>query len=206
MRSAYGARRLRCVTGKMTKRESTAVILCGGLSSRMGTPKHKLFLDRIVSQLEGFGVIALSVRDETQICGYDLQTWPDIVKDCEPLGGIYTALMMSETQYVFTTPCDVPDVTSDFVDGLFSQLRENDSCLVPVVGANVQPLTGIYSVSCAGMIRDSLRAGNFSVKKFLSHIDAHYVDINERGRELLRNINTPEEYKFWLNNNPSPLA
>lgn len=190
----------------MTKRESTAVILCGGISSRMGMPKHRLFLDRIISQLRGFGVIALSVRDETQICGYDLQTWPDIVKDCGPLGGIFTALMMSETQYVFTTPCDVPDVASDFVDGLFSQLRENDLCVVPVIDGDIQPLTGIYSVSCAGMIRESLRAGNFSVKKFLSRIDAHYVDIDERGREFLRNINTPEEYKFWLNNNPSHSA
>ena len=190
----------------MTKRESTAVILCGGFSSRMGTPKHKLFLGRIISQLRGFGVIALSVRDETQICGYDLQTWPDIVKGCGPLGGIYTALTMSETQYVFTTPCDVPDVTADFVDGLFSQLRENDSCLVPVIDGNIQPLTGIYSVSCAGMIEESLRAGIFSVKKFLSRIDVHYVDIDERGRELLRNINTPEDYRFWLNNNPSHSA
>lgn len=190
----------------MTKRESTAVILCGGLSSRMGTPKHKLFLDRIISQLEGFRIISLSVRDETQICGYDFPTWPDLLKDCGPLGGIYTALMMSETRFVFTTPCDVPDIDAGFIDGLFSQLRENDSCLVPVIDGNIQPLTGIYSVSCAGMIRESLRAGDFSVKKFLSRIDANYVDIDERGREFLRNINTPEEYRIWLNNNPSPLA
>ena len=190
----------------MTKSESTAVILCGGLSSRMGTPKHKLFLERIIPELKDFRNIALSVRDETQICGCGLQTWPDIVKDCGPLGGIFTALMMSETQYVFVTPCDVPDVTSDFVDVLFSQLRENDSCLVPVIDGKIQPLTGIYRVSCAGMIEESLRAGNFSVKKFLSRIDVHYVDINERGRKFLRNINTPEEYKFWLNDNPSHSA
>ena len=190
----------------MTKRESTAVILCGGLSSRMGTPKYKLFLGRIISHLDGFGVIALSVRDETQISGYDLQIWPDLLKDCGPLGGIYTALMMSETRFVFTTPCDVPDVTSGFVDGLCSKLHENDLCVVPVIGGDIQPLTGIYNVSCAGMIEESLRAGNLSVKKFLSRIDVHYVECNERGREFLRNINTPEEYKIWLDNNPSPLA
>ena len=190
----------------MTKRESTAVILCGGLSSRMGTPKYKLFLGRIISHLDGFGVIALSVRDETQISGYDLQIWPDLLKDCGPLGGIYTALMMSETRFVFTTPCDVPDIDAGFVDGLFSKLRENDLCVAPLVDGNIQPLTVIYSVSCAGMIEESLRAGNLSVKKFLSRIDVHYVECNERGREFLRNINTPEEYKIWLDNNPSPLA
>lgn len=185
----------------MTRHEATAVILCGGLSSRMGTPKHKLFLDRIIPELEGFGTLALSVRDEAQFSGYDFPTWPDLVRDCGPLGGIFTALMMSETRYVFTTPCDVPDVTSDFIDTLFWQLRDDDMCLVPVIGGKVQPLTGIYSVSCAGMIEEALRAGSFSVRKFLRAIDTHYVDCDGGGREFLCNINTPEEYQEWLDRN-----
>lgn len=182
----------------MTRYESTAVILCGGLSSRMRTPKHELFLDRIVPELNGFSKIALSVRDNMNITGYEFPLWPDIVKDCGPLGGIYTALKMSDTHFVFITPCDVPDITFDFIDMLFDELNDSASCVLPVVNAHVQPLTGIYSVSCVTVIEEALKGKDLSVKKFLRNINVHYVKISEEEHKNLRNVNTPEEYKLWL--------
>lgn len=184
----------------MTKKDSTAVILCGGLSQRMNTPKHKLFLSRVISRLEGFGKIALSVRDENQITNCDFALWPDIVKGCGPLGGIYTALRMSESKFVFFTPCDVPDITADFIDELFGELNSDCACLLPMINGEIQPLTGIYNVSCADRIKEVLQGKNFGVKRFLKSLnaDVHYVNFGDEYKKVLRNINTPEEYKSWL--------
>ncbi|MBR0204100.1 MAG: molybdenum cofactor guanylyltransferase [Synergistaceae bacterium] len=184
----------------MKRQESSAVILCGGLSRRMGTPKHELFLDRIISQLKGFKNIALSVRDYNQVTNYELPSWPDIVKDCGPLGGIYTALVMSKSEFVFVTPCDVPDINSGFIDELFANLKRDDSCLLPVINDEVQPLTGIYSVSCSEQIKEVLESKNFGVKRFLKSLNSgvHYVKFADEYKKFVRNINTPEEYESWF--------
>ena len=179
--------------------DATAVILCGGLSSRMGTPKHELFLDRIISQLQGFGKIALSVRDEAQVTGKNIPTWPDCVKDCGPLGGILTALKRADTPYVFVTPCDVPDITGEFITELFAELRPEDVCVVPVVDGKIQPLTGIYHVSCAEEIERSINSRNYSVKKFLESLNVHYVNFGRVKQNIFRNINTKEDYRDWQN-------
>lgn len=183
----------------INKSDSTAVILCGGLSTRMMTPKYKLFLDSILLQIKGFKTLALSVRDDAQITGYNLPLWPDCVKNCGPLGGIFTALTMSDSKFVFITPCDVPDITQNFIDELYNNLKEDDICLIPVINGSVQPLTGIYNKSCAGRIEAALNGGIFSVKKFLQTISVHYVELNEDQQKILVNINTPEDYRNWLN-------
>ena len=197
----------------MNKSDLTAVILCGGLSKRMKTPKHKLFLERVISRLEGFGKIALSVRDDSQITEFagdnNFTLWPDLIKNCGPLGGIYTALKMSQAEFIFITPCDVPDITADFINELIANLDNSDLCLLPVVNGNVQPLTGIYASGCIKRIKEVLDGKNLSVKKFLEYIDVHYVnfDFSDEYKNVLRNINTPEEYKNWLNKlNPSLSA
>ncbi|MBR1657795.1 MAG: molybdenum cofactor guanylyltransferase [Synergistaceae bacterium] len=179
----------------------TAVVLCGGMSKRMQIPKHTLFLNRILPQLQDFRNIALSVRDESQITGFDFPLWPDCVRDCGPLGGILTALKMSETEYVFTIPCDVPNITRSFIAELLGKLKEDDTCLIPVVCGNVQPLTGIYHVSTADPIECALTAGVRSVKSFLDSRKVHYVHFGRESEKIFSNINTKEEYKNWLDEN-----
>ena len=180
-------------------KDVTAVILCGGMSTRMRTPKHKLFLKYILPQLQDFGNIVLSVRDETQITGCDLPLWPDCVKDCGPLGGILTALRMSDTQHVFILPCDVPNITRSFIVKLFGNLMEGDTCLIPVFCGNIQPLIGVYHVSLAKSIENSLTGGVRSVKSFLDSQNVHYVHFGSDWAKVFSNINTKEAYKDWLN-------
>lgn len=178
---------------------STAVILCGGLSSRMKTPKHELFLNRIISQLDDFKNISLSVRDENQILKSEFPLLIDCVKNYGPLGGILTALKNSKNEFVFVTPCDVPNITRDFINELFNNLNENDVCLIPVINGKIQPLTGIYNISCVPVIEHALQENaNKSVIKFLQKLNVHYVNFDERYENIFLNINTPDEYEKWL--------
>ena len=178
---------------------STAVILCGGLSTRMKMPKYKLFLERIILHLKDFENIALSVRDENQISEYNFQLLPDLVRDCGPLGGIFTALKMSKTKYIFVTPCDAPNITREFIAELYKNLTDDDICLLPVFNGSVQPLIGIYKTCCADEIERALNEKIYSVKKFLSRLKVHYVNFGEEWQDVFRNINTQKEYKEWLN-------
>lgn len=184
----------------INKSESTAVILCGGLSTRMKTPKYKLFLDSIIPNLTGFNNIALSVRDEQQITDSKFTLWPDCVKDCGPLGGILTALKMSASKFIFVTSCDVPGISANFIDELYFNLNESDNCLIPVLNGKIQPLTGIYNKSCIKEIESAINAKIFSVKKFLANIDVHYLYLDNNYKDFLVNLNTPEDYRNWLLN------
>ena len=182
----------------INKSESMAVILCGGLSTRMKTPKYKLFLDSIIANLAGFNKIALSVRDEQQITDSKFILWPDCIKNCGPLGGILTALKVSASKFIFVTSCDVPGIIGNFIDELYFNLNENDNCLIPVLNGKIQPLTGIYNKSCIKEIESAINAKNFSVKKFLANIDVHYLYLDNTYKNFLENINTPEDYRNWL--------
>ena len=179
-------------------RDSTAVVLCGGRSARMGVPKPQLFLDRIVAQLGCFDRVALSVRDLDQAPDVRFPLWEDCVKDCGPLGGLLTALKRAETPWVFVTPCDVPGITRAFIEELYGHLREDDPCLVPIAGGTLQPLIGIYNVSCAPVLERVLDEKLFRVRALLDRLPTHYARFDASWADAFFNVNTPEDYERWL--------
>ena len=102
-----------------------AAILLGGHSSRMGgQPKFLLkdgkgqsYLKRQIKALEKADRIYLSAADAAQLAliqnvykDKDCYGLIDVVKDCGPLGGLYTVLqqLKDEDEWIFVTACDVP--------------------------------------------------------------------------------------------------
>ena len=105
----------------------TVFILCGGKSSRMQSEKglvlfqNKPFIEHIIQAILP---ITSNIKLITNNKEYDYlpyQKIPDIITDKGPLGGIYTALTNSETEFNLILSCDIPLISTELLSELISK-------------------------------------------------------------------------------------
>ncbi len=102
----------------------TVFILCGGKSSRMQSEKglvlfqDKPFIEHIIQAI-------LPITDKIKLITatkeYDYLQYekiPDLISDKGPLGGIYTALSNSETEFNLILSCDIPLISTELLSGI----------------------------------------------------------------------------------------
>ena len=96
-------------------------ILCGGKSSRMQSEKglvlyqNKPFIENII---EAVLPISENIQLITNTNDYDYLAYKkvkDIIADKGPLGGIYTALVHSETEMNLILSCDIPLISTEIL-------------------------------------------------------------------------------------------
>lgn len=184
---------------------STAVVLMGGKSSRMNYKKKSFltigeytFLDYILYQLESFNNIALSVDSKKKYEACKVTLWEDDFNAIGPIGGLYTALNKTKTPLIFITACDTPNITHDLITHLYSQLSEEDDCLIPVIDGQLHPLFGIYHKRILPIISQQIKEENYKMQILLNNISTHYIHLSSDYKEQLANINTPDDYALEL--------
>lgn len=179
----------------------TAIILTGGKSSRMGT-------DKALLELEGKTLLSRAVDLCSKVCDEILissdaeehrvgshRLVADEVKDCGPMGGIYSCLKESSNEWNFVLSVDSPFVTKDFVEFLVSQTKDFDA-VIPVHFGKKEPLIAFYRKSILSQIEAKIREGNYKLHFLLQEINTHFVESGEWVRkypELFRNLNYPED-------------
>ena len=202
-----------------------AVILAGGKSSRMGSPKSCLrlngvrFLDQLAYELRGFQELTVSVDDITKHPGITYPVICDLVPDCGPVGGLYTALKNSGCDALVTVPCDVPLFSNGLARWMCACLEEEterytgaqrpeagkgtgspdpeysrpDAVIMATMDGRIHPLCGVYRKSCLPVLEQCIRQRNYRVREALSRLD---VMICQAGTESFRlfNINTPQDF------------
>ena len=90
------------------------LLLSGGKSSRMGTPKAlleiegKTLLESVAAAGEGFEERILSVNDPSIPTPEGFVRCADVYPDCGPMAGIHAALDMTGCDALVTAPCDAP--------------------------------------------------------------------------------------------------
>lgn len=184
------------------RRDSTAVILTGGRSERMGRPKAELeiggytFLERMLYALSSFDQVAVSAS-ETYRPDTTAPVWLDSRSGIGPMGGLLTALSRAQTPLVFLTACDTPDITEDFIYYLYNALSPEDDCLVPVAEGRLQPLMGIYRTSLLPRVEALVQSGNYRMRALLDSASTHYLPLPPPLSAQSVNINTPQEYAAW---------
>jgi molybdopterin-guanine dinucleotide biosynthesis protein A len=180
----------------------TGVILAGGRSSRMGRDKAHLkidgasLFDRVLSTLRPFFSQVLIAGDRPDLSRPGVPSLPDRYPGSS-LGGLYTALDASSTEWVFVAPCDLPYPDPAMVACLLA-LREGWDAVVPRTPEGLEPLFALYRKSCLKPMREMLERGEYRVYDFYGTVRVRYVDVAElpAGWErALRNVNTPEEFR-----------
>jgi molybdopterin-guanine dinucleotide biosynthesis protein A/molybdopterin converting factor small subunit len=188
---------------------TTAVILTGGKSSRMGRPKALL-------PFAGEPLIVHVVRNLKQIFadavvvaapGQDLPELPAIMVCDEiayqgPVSGIYHGLKASKTEVCFVTSCDAPFLNLQLISNLVSQISAYD-VVVPYWQDRFQPLHAVYRRSVAPLLREQLDRGDLRPISLYPKVRTHEIhesEIRRRDPEGLSflNMNSPEDYQEAL--------
>jgi len=205
------------------RRATSAIILAGGLSRRMGADKRRLQLwgtSGPTLLAHSVGVVARLCRDVVVVLN-DPESWRalparlvhDSYPNCGALGGIYSGLVAATNAYALVVACDMPLLNPDLLGAMLARPRDYDllvpRALEPGTARNalaVEPLHAIYSKACLEPIRTTLESGQRQITAFFAQMRVAYVEPDEIRRydptgHSFANVNTPEQLaavERWL--------
>ena len=178
-----------------------------GLSTRMGQDKALLTLNQetFISHLAR----ELSVCDEVFLCEtldhdyseYGLPVIRDEHQGIGPMEGIRRSLFYAAYDHVFICAVDMPFVRGEMILCLKRFISPDYDIYVYKDGDRVHPLCGIYSKRVLPAVGRLIGEGRYRMMDLLGSVPTRYIDIADSGfsGDMLRNINTPEEYRAICN-------
>ena len=180
----------------------TGIILSGGQSKRMGTDKalihinEKTLLENAIEICNNFcsKILISSNHEKHERLGYKII--PDEIKNCGPLGGIYSCLKHSKTDWNFVISVDAAFVEPEFIAFIISQVGDFDA-VIPFHKNGKEPLIALYHKNSLTVIKKMLDLGNFKMQNLLHLVNTKYVDSQgyvERFPKLFHNLNRPEDF------------
>jgi molybdenum cofactor guanylyltransferase len=160
----------------------TSALIAGGKSKRFGSPKELAGYDgrRLIDYaLE----IAKSISEKTIIIGPSalkitnskIPRYDDLIPDCGPLGGIYTALHYAKDKYVAVLPVDMPLLNLKIYRALYPSLKDKR----PVVACShkgIEPLVSIWPVETLAALKSQIEKKDYRLYYLLKKLQA--VEIN----------------------------
>ncbi|WP_439131719.1 NTP transferase domain-containing protein [Polaribacter sp.] len=173
------------------------LVLVGGKSTRMGQDKAQLDYfgkpQKVVAKellennnLETFYSVQNSSESEQEIS--------DKFINLGPFGGICSAFQKDPNSAWFVLATDLPFLTEDLIT-LVLQKRNPAKTATAIKGKNkefVEPLITIYEPKAYPLLLQYLAQGYSCSRKMLINADVEIVEIDD---DLIRNINTPEEFE-----------
>jgi len=179
------------------------LVLAGGKSSRMGEDKtqlayhNKTQLDYSVELLEhNLLQTYVSVAHNQKLSTHDFIQ--DKFIDLGPFGAICSAFQEDPNKAWLVLATDLPFVNNELIQ-LLLQHRNPKKIAIAIKGKSkefVEPLITIYEPKAYPILLNYLAQGYSCPRKVLINSDVEIVEVND---DLIRNINTPEEYKKALN-------
>ncbi len=183
----------------------TAVILAGGVSSRMGSNKALLAVDgapliekiyRTMTQL--FREVILVTNTPEEYAFLPCPMVADRYSGVGPLAGLHAGLMASTREWIFLTACDTPFLNPDVIRMICTVEGEYDA-VVPLSPGGKEPLQALYGQRCLAMVEQALEQGDWKLLNLLDRVRTRFVTPKELaaipGAELsFCNVNTPDEY------------
>ncbi|MUP38544.1 molybdenum cofactor guanylyltransferase [Labilibaculum euxinus] len=179
------------------------IVLSGGKSSRMGSEKGLV-------EWKGKRLIEYSIEALQPICDqlvissnmecYNYLGYPiieDEIKDCGPLGGIYSCMKAVKADYYLVISCDVPNVSFLLFADLLKNIAAFDAIFPIDKDDRKQPLIAVYGSSCKNIIEKELFQGNFKMMKLLDLLQTGTFQISEElpyyNSKMLSNVNSPKD-------------
>jgi molybdopterin-guanine dinucleotide biosynthesis protein A len=185
----------------------TGFVLAGGTSRRMGRDKTKLVLggEKMVErQLHLLGSVCGSVAilgPPKSLNGFEASVLPDELPGRGPLGGLYTGLLWTSTEFNLFLGCDLPFMESSFLQFLCKRaLHSRADVTVPMSrGGRFEPLAAVYRRRVLRAIRKSLKAGENKVTGLFLGVRCEAIPWGEIvragfGPRIFDNMNTLEDY------------
>jgi len=117
----------------------------------------------------------------------------DAVTRCGPIGGIYTGLKTSRKDAVLFLACDMPFVSSGFLEKMIHALRPSRKAVFACgkIGSGFPLL--LRRDACLPLVTQQIAQGQFSLQAFAEVLNARLLRPGCDSAWQLSNINTPAE-------------
>jgi molybdopterin-guanine dinucleotide biosynthesis protein A len=184
----------------------SAIVLAGGKSSRMGTPKALLRFDGQPLILHVVGTLKQVFDDIVVVAapGQQLPSMPvtlvhDDVAYQGPVGGICYGLRAAHGEIAFVSACDSAFLNLRLIEHLLEQIAACD-VVVPHWQDRLQPLHAVYRSSVLPLLEDQLARGELRPVFLFDKVRTCKVGEQEIRRfdpdgASFFNMNTPEDYE-----------
>ncbi len=186
----------------------SAVILAGGLNSRMGG-RNKAFLKLngkpilqwlLESLQHNFDDILLVTRQPELYQEWPVKVVTDIYTARSSLTGIHAGFVNAPSQYIFAIGCDTPFLQPQVTQLLIDQISKEQDVVVPFYGGHFQPLCAVYAKECLAVVKKQLDAKKYKIIDFFDQLrikkidEKKFLQVDPQLRSFL-NVNTPEMYQ-----------
>jgi molybdopterin-guanine dinucleotide biosynthesis protein A len=180
-----------------------SIILAGGQSKRMGSPKESLDFGG-VSLLFRVGIIAAAASSPVLVVGGDKKSVPPFAKWVEdaypgegPVGGLISGLRAAGVGIHVVLACDMPFVQTDFLKLLLQHCAGLDAA-VPKVEGRLHPLCAAYASKALPKLEQARSEGVDVLRLAVERLDFVALDENElravdANLSSLINVNSPEQ-------------
>lgn len=166
----------------------TIAILAGGQSRRMGTDKSfvvlndKPLIQHVIDRASQLDYpLILIANDVERYQQFGLPVYPDVIPGAGSLGGLYTALTHSETDYTLCLACDMPQIKPALLHHLITRIDHYDA-VVPRVNGVAQSLHAIYHQRCLSVMHKHIQQGKLKISDIFDVLRARFVDDAELSR------------------------
>ncbi|WP_413862149.1 molybdenum cofactor guanylyltransferase [Methanobrevibacter sp. UBA417] len=186
----------------------SCVILCGGMSRRMGQDKGSMIINEkpmIIHILDVLNYeiddVIIVLNDESRVRKYEkiithyqnenkkyqfhITYLTDEIKNKGPLSGIMTGLKKVKNSYALILPCDSPYIQKKFIQVMKEKLNKNPNvdAIIPKhlkndVKSNIEPLHSIYNKGQEFLINELIENNKLKVNDFIKHLKIEYVLID----------------------------
>ena len=162
----------------MVQLDFPIAIIAGGKSTRFGSQKLD-FLCKGKSLIEHSVEIASQISDDIFIIkgkqdftlNKQVIVFEDLVSECGPIGGIYTALKKIDSDWLAVMPADMPNLLP-FVYKLLSDNRKDEKPVVAVSRSGIEPLVSVWPAASLDLINDQIRTKNYKLHDALKKLNA----------------------------------
>jgi molybdenum cofactor guanylyltransferase len=194
--------------------EITGFVLAGGASKRMGRSKahlligHQTMIERQIRLVHSLCRSVAVLGPPEQFRGIGVPVLADRLPDRGPLGGLYTGLLHTHTEYNLFLSCDLPLMRVRFLCYLCGRALESgaDATVPESRQHGFHPLCAVYRRRALWAIRASLLAGQNKVSSFFWRVRRQVLATKEIARagfgvRVFDNMNTLEDYeavKKWI--------
>jgi molybdopterin-guanine dinucleotide biosynthesis protein A len=185
------------------------IVLCGGKSTRMGTPKATLpfgpetMLQRVVRLLGTLvnPIVAVAAREQVlpELPG-DVIVTRDEREARGPLEGLRSGLraLPDSVDFAYVTSCDVPLLVPDFVTRMIELLGDHDIAVMEIDGFP-HPLSAVYRRNTLPQVESLLAQDKLRPVFLFDAVRTRRVLPEEMlladpQLHTLRNLNTREDY------------
>ena len=195
--------------------DRTAIILAGGVSSRLGQDKGlvrlagKPLIRHVLDKVESLvdeRLVVVSSEDQTEQYTKELGLQTEVIADNAefhgPLGGAAAGFEKARGEYSLLIACDTPFASKDILQ-LLLELSVNKNAVIPRwPNCCIEPLEAVYCTKPAlKAARDGLRSGEVRMQAMVDRLrNIRYVSTIvleqlDPGLRTFFNVNTPLDLK-----------